>query len=221
MYPLRIYKKSYIIVSMLTDTQITPVYAKARKDIRLSPGDTVRVYQKIVEKDKVRIQVFEGVIIAYKHGTEPGATFTVRRKSSDGIAVEKIFPLYSPMIDKIEVTKRTKTRRARLYFLREKTQKQIKDKLKRTKMVSEVTEMPPVAQEKEPSVESEPEAAVETDVATETSAAEPKMAAETGGAESNVADGAAKVDAAIETGDSEPDATAETGAVAEDAEKQN
>ena len=60
MYPLRIYKKSYIIVSMLTDTQITPVYAKARKDIRLSPGDTVRVYQKIVEKDKVRIQVFEG-----------------------------------------------------------------------------------------------------------------------------------------------------------------
>ena len=112
---------------------------QSRRDIALSPGDAVRVHQKITEGGKVRIQVFEGTIIARKHGTEPGATFTVRRVSSDGIAVEKIYPLYSPMIDRIEVTKRTKMRRSRLYFLRDKTPRQIREKLRRTKMVSEST----------------------------------------------------------------------------------
>ena len=130
------------MVSMLTDTQITPVQAQSRRDISVSPGDTVRVHQKITEKDKTRIQVFEGVVIARKHGNEAGATFTVRRVGSDGVAVEKIFPLYSPMIDRIEVTRRTKVRRSRLYFLRDKTPKQIREKLRRTKIVSETTGVP-------------------------------------------------------------------------------
>ena len=124
---------------MLTDTQITPILAQSRRDISIRSGDTVRVHQKIVEKDKTRIQVFEGVVIAHKHGNEAGATFTVRRVGSDGIAVEKIFPLYSPMIDKIEITRRAKVRRSRLYFLRDKTPKQIREKLRRTTIVSETT----------------------------------------------------------------------------------
>ena len=127
------------MVPMLTDTQITPVYAQGRRDISVSAGDTVRVHQKITEKDKTRIQVFEGVVIARKHGKEAGATFTVRRVGSDGVVVEKIFPLYSPMIDRIEVIRRTKMRRSRLYFLRGKTSKQVREKLRRTKIVSETS----------------------------------------------------------------------------------
>ena len=85
--------------------KISPVDMAARKKLDLRPGDTVRVHQKIEEeKGKYRIQIFEGLVLARKHGTEPGATFTVRRVLS-GIGVEKIFPLYSPMIEKIEVTK--------------------------------------------------------------------------------------------------------------------
>ncbi len=74
-----------------------------------------------------RIQVFEGVVIARKHGSEPGATFTVRKIAAGGIAVEKIFPLYSPTLKKIEVVSRPKkVRRAKLYFLRERTGKAAK-----------------------------------------------------------------------------------------------
>ncbi len=85
-------------------------------DIR--PGDTVRVHQKVKEKDKERIQTFEGLVLAKKHGKEAGATITVRKVAS-GVGVEKIFPLHSPIIDKIEVVKRSKVRRAKLYYLRE------------------------------------------------------------------------------------------------------
>ena len=109
----------------LTDTQSFQAPA-------FGPGDTIRVYQKIVEKGKTRIQVFEGIVIARKHGTEAGATFTVRRVDTDGIAVEKIFPLYTPTIDRIEVVQKTKTRRAKLYFLRDRTPKQIREKLRNT-----------------------------------------------------------------------------------------
>jgi large subunit ribosomal protein L19 len=93
-------------------------------------GDTVRVFQKIQDKaGKTRLQVFEGLVLARKHGTEDGGTFTVRRVS-DGYGVEKIFPLYSPMIDKIEITKRSKVRRAKLYHIRETALKQIGKRLK-------------------------------------------------------------------------------------------
>jgi large subunit ribosomal protein L19 len=79
-------------------------------------GDTVKVHVKIKEADKERIQVFEGVVIRKRKGTT-NATFTVR-KVSYGIGVERIFPLHSPSIDKIEVVSRGRVRRSRLYYLR-------------------------------------------------------------------------------------------------------
>lgn len=82
----------------------------------LRPGYTVRVHTKVKEGDKERIQVFEGIVIAKKEGGIR-STFTVR-KISYGIGVERIFPLYSPMIDKIEVVSKGKVRRAKLYYLR-------------------------------------------------------------------------------------------------------
>ncbi len=80
------------------------------------PGDTVRVHVKIKEGDKERIQVFQGVVIAKRKGTT-NATFTVR-KVSYGVGVERIFPLHSPIIDKIEVVTRGRVRRAKIYYLR-------------------------------------------------------------------------------------------------------
>jgi large subunit ribosomal protein L19 len=100
-----------------------------RKNLDLRTGDTVKVHQKIQEKNKTRIQIFEGMILARKHGSEAGATLTVRR-SANGYGVEKIFPLYSPMIDKIELVKRSKIRRAKLYYIREKAVKEINKRLK-------------------------------------------------------------------------------------------
>ena len=88
-----------------------------RVDIpQFKPGDTVKVHVKIKEGEKERIQVFQGVIIRKRKGNT-GATFTVR-KVSYGIGVERIFPLHSPIIDKIEVITRGRVRRARLYYLR-------------------------------------------------------------------------------------------------------
>ena len=91
-----------------------------KKEIEeIRPGDLVKVYQKVKEGGKEKTQVFEGIVIAKKHGKELGATITVRREIS-GIGVEKIFPLHSPLIEKIEVLKRQKVRRAKLYYLRKK-----------------------------------------------------------------------------------------------------
>ncbi len=83
----------------------------------LKPGYKVKVHTKVKEGDKERIQVFEGIVIAQKKGGIR-SSFTVR-KISYGIGVEKVFPLYSPMIDKIEIVGRSKVRRAKLYYLRE------------------------------------------------------------------------------------------------------
>src|ERR1700690_123670 len=96
--------------------KISPINTEARKKLDLRAGDTVKVWQKIKEKDKTRLQAFEGLVLSRKHGTEAGATFTVR-KVMDGVGVEKIFPIYSPIIDKIEVLRRSKVRRAKLYFV--------------------------------------------------------------------------------------------------------
>jgi large subunit ribosomal protein L19 len=91
-----------------------------KKDLpEIRPGDLVRISMKIKDKDKEKIQIFEGVVIAKKHRKEIGATITVRREIS-GIGVEKIFPLHSPLIEKIEILKRQKVRRAKLYYLRRK-----------------------------------------------------------------------------------------------------
>lgn len=108
---------------------ISPVNIEARKSLDLRSGDTVKVYQKIQEKGKTRLQVFEGLVLSRKHGAEAGATFTVRRNTG-GYGVEKIFPLYSPMIDKIEIVKRSKTRRSKLYHIRDKALKQASKRLK-------------------------------------------------------------------------------------------
>ena len=153
----------YYISMTLTDQQIAPINTASRRKDDFDAGDTIRVYQKIAEKDKSRIQIFEGTVIARKHGTEPGATFTVRRVGADGIAVEKIFPLYTPMIDRIEVVRKTRTRRAKLYFLRERTPKQIREKLRKALSLSKegVPEKKEARQEeqlKETSVEQQKEA---------------------------------------------------------------
>jgi large subunit ribosomal protein L19 len=114
--------------------KISPVKIEERKNLDLRSGDTVRVHQKITEKDKAgkpktRIQIFEGIVLARKHGAEAGGTFTVR-KVVDGIGVERIFPLYSPNIEKIEIIRRSNTRRSKLYFVREKAVKEMKKRMK-------------------------------------------------------------------------------------------
>jgi large subunit ribosomal protein L19 len=124
----------------LAGIQISPVNMENRCEIGIKAGDTVRVHQKIVdEKGKARIQVFEGLVLARKHGSEPGATFTVR-KVVDGIGVEKIFPLYSPLIDKIEIVRRSKVRRAKLYYIREKVAREVKRQMRRMHIMNVVSE---------------------------------------------------------------------------------
>src|SRR5512137_318782 len=91
-----------------------------------APGDTVNVHVRVIEGDKERIQQFQGVVIG-RHGAGMNATFTVR-KISDGIGVERIFPLHSPRIAKIERLKEGNVRRAKLYYLRELASKQIRQK---------------------------------------------------------------------------------------------
>ena len=85
----------------------------------LHPGDVVRVHARIVEGERERVQVFHGTILRIKRGGA-GANFTVRRIAAHGIGVERTFPLYSPRVEKVEVVRRAKVRRSRLYFLRER-----------------------------------------------------------------------------------------------------
>lgn len=120
---------------------------EARKRLDFKAGDTIIVWSKILEekaadkKDakkgeakkpsapKYRLQAFEGIVLARKHGTELGATFTVRKIAS-GVGVERIFPLYSPMVDKIEVTKKARARRSKLYYIRDKAIKDVRKKMR-------------------------------------------------------------------------------------------
>ncbi|MEK7228145.1 MAG: 50S ribosomal protein L19 [Patescibacteria group bacterium] len=117
----------------------TTIDTKARKALDFNSGDNVRVWSKIEDKGKYRLQAFEGIVLARKHGTSPTATFTVR-KISNGVGVERVFPLYSPMIDKIEVTKKTKSRRSKLYYIRDKAVKEIRRKMKQILLGKEVPE---------------------------------------------------------------------------------
>ena len=139
---------------------------KARASLGIRSGDTVRVWQNIVElktgkaankkevtTKNVRRQAFEGLVLAVKHGTEAGAMFTVRRVAS-GVGVEKIFPLYSPMIDDIEVLRRTRTRRAKLYFIRRKAASEVKRAMRKQIAVTPRASLAGQAKE-------EPEAAAE------------------------------------------------------------
>lgn len=113
----------------LKNIKVSPVNMEERKSLDMRPGDTVRVWQKIQEGDKSRLQAFEGIVLAIKHGKEAGGTFTVR-KIIDSIGVERVFPIYSPAIDEIEVLRRAKVRRAKLYYIRDKAAKEIRNKMK-------------------------------------------------------------------------------------------
>src|SRR3990167_6000413 len=129
---------------MKSSVVISPVDMQARAALGFKLDNVVRVWQNIVElktgkaankkavtTKNIRKQAFEGTILAVKHGTEPGAMFTVRKVSS-GVGVEKIVPLYSPMIDEVEVLRRTRTRRAKLYFIRRKAASEVKRAMRRS-----------------------------------------------------------------------------------------
>jgi large subunit ribosomal protein L19 len=113
----------------LKNIKVTSVDMEERKKLDIKSGDTIRVMQKIKEGDKTRLQAFEGMVLAVKHGKENGGTFTVR-KVVDEIGVERIFPLYSPTISSIEILKRAKVRRSKLYYIRDKATKELRKHLK-------------------------------------------------------------------------------------------
>ncbi len=124
---------------MKTALKFTPVDTEARKKLLFSAGDTIRVWSKIEDKGKFRLQAFEGIVLARKHGASMGGTFTVR-KVSNGVGVERIFPVFSPMIDKIEVMKKARARRSKLYYVREKAVRDIRRKMKSVTQTKEVEE---------------------------------------------------------------------------------
>ena len=120
----------------MTTTIEKIIESSLKKDLPdIQPGDIVKVYQKIKEQSKKakqgkqeRIQVFEGIILAIKHGKGISGTITVRKMVGD-VGVERIFPIHSPNIEKIEIVQRSKRRKAKLYYLRDRVGK--KAKLKR------------------------------------------------------------------------------------------
>ena len=122
---------------MKSAVKTSPVNMEERKKLGLRSGDTIRVWQKIKEGDKTRLQAFEGLVLSRKHGDEAGATFTVR-KVVDGVGVERIFPLYSPIIDEIEIVRRSEVRRTKLYFIREKASKEIRRQMSKERSMKEV-----------------------------------------------------------------------------------
>lgn len=121
----------------ISNAKLTPVDIEARKKLDFKSGDTIRVWSKIKDEKapakggaaKFRLQAFEGIVLARKHGTEIGATFTVRKVAS-GVGVERIFPLYSPMLDKIEIVKKSRARRSKLYYIRTKAVKDVRRKIR-------------------------------------------------------------------------------------------
>ncbi|MFZ3015571.1 MAG: 50S ribosomal protein L19 [Minisyncoccia bacterium] len=133
----------------ISKEKLSPVDIEARKKLDFNAGDTIRVQSKILdEKGKYRLQAFEGIVLARKHGKEIGATFTVRKVAS-GVGVERIFPLYSPMVDKIEVTKKARARRSKLYYVRTKAVKDVRRKMRGVATQAEVeTEVETEAEEK-------------------------------------------------------------------------
>ena len=118
-------------MTAIKEFKISPVDMAKRQKLGVKPGFTVRVWQRVPEKDgKFRLQAFEGLVIACKHGNEAGSTFTVRRVAS-GVGMEKIFPLYSPMIDKIEILREVKVRRSKLYYIRDKAAREIRRRMRK------------------------------------------------------------------------------------------
>ena len=142
-----------------SNIKYSPVDMEARQKLDFKAGDTVNVWSKILEEktekkgaskkkdakkseaNKFRLQAFEGIVLARKHGKENGATFTVRKIAS-GVGVERIFPLYSPMIDKIEITKKSRARRSKLYYIRDKAVKDVRSKMRSVANPEELEETP-------------------------------------------------------------------------------
>ena len=147
------------------NTQYIPESTRNRKDFDVKAGDTIKVNLKIQEKGKTRIQTFEGLVLARKHGSENGGTITVR-KVSNGVGVERIFPIYSPAIDSIEITRRAKVRRSKLYFLRDAVAKTMRYKLRRISDVKSSSADLPIWETAEEVIpeDAEMEAEVETEV---------------------------------------------------------
>lgn len=106
-------------------TKIQTKYGKQNPAV-LNAGDTIKVYERIFERDKERIQVFEGLVIAVKHGIGLSGTFTVRKISANNIGVEKIFPIHSPNIIKIERIKTADVGRSKIYYMRDRFGKSAK-----------------------------------------------------------------------------------------------
>lgn len=172
----------------LAGITISPVNMDDRKNLGIRAGDTVKVHQKIQDKGKTRIQIFEGIVLARKHGAEAGATFTVRKVAS-GVGVEKIYPLYSPNIDKIEIVKRAKVRRAKLYYIREKVAREIKRQMRRMSLVSMGTlsdAEETIRMEAEAKAAAEVEAAIAAEVAAKAEAQKAAAEAEVVAAEAEV-----------------------------------
>ena len=127
---------------IISKIKFSPVNIKEREALDFRAGDTIRVWSKIAEEKtstkankktekiiKFRLQAFEGIVLARKHGKEIGATFTVRKIAS-GVGVERIFPLFSPTIDRIEIIKKAKAGRSKLYYIRDKAVKDVRKKLR-------------------------------------------------------------------------------------------
>ena len=114
-----------------TTIKLSPVDIENKKKLDFSTGDTVRVWNKIKEGDgKIRLQAFEGMVLARKHGTEIGGTFTIRKVAS-GVGVERVYPLFGVNIDKIEIVRKARTRRSKLYYVRDKALRDVRRKLKK------------------------------------------------------------------------------------------
>ncbi len=138
-------------------TQFTEKHA-TRKLPDVKPGDTVRVHQKIKEGDKTRSQIFEGVVIAHKHGRGLSGTIMVR-KISFNVGVERVFPLHSPNIEKIEIMRRAKVRRAKLYYLRGLRGKKARMKARQFEAIVYEEPKEEVTSETEPAAEALPQEA--------------------------------------------------------------
>ncbi len=156
------------------NTQFIPESTRNREGFDVKAGDTVKVHVKIQEKGKTRIQTFEGLVLARKHGKENGGTITVR-KVSNGVGVERIFPIYSPVIDSIEITRRAKVRRSKLYFLRDAVAKTMRYKLRRISDMKYSSADLPEWETAEEIVENNEEEPVNDAVSSETEATEEEV----------------------------------------------
>lgn len=175
------------------------------------PGDTVRVNFRIREGDRVRVQAFQGVVIRRQNGKGPAANFTVRRVASGGVGIERVFPLYSPLIDSLEVTRLGSVRRSKLYYLRglqgraARIKERTSPRTPRPEASVTVAEPEPIP-EPEPALEPEEELVEETEMVAETEPAEATVAEDVEEESEEIAESTEESEDAIEE---EPAAAAE------------